>query len=420
LKDIDDELQETLKRLKDDNNLLEAQRLEMRTKYDIEMMRELGYCPGIENYSRHLSGRAEGEAPCTLIDYFPERFLMIVDESHVTLPQVRGMYEGDRSRKSTLVKYGFRLPSALDNRPLKFPEFEGKTDYVVFVSATPADLELEKCGGVVVEQIIRPTGLVDPEVEVRPVGDQVDDLIGEIREVTARGERTLVTTLTKRMAEDLTDYLISLEMNARYLHSDIGAIERVEILRGLRLREFDVIVGINLLREGLDLPEVSLVAVLDADKEGFLRSETSLIQVAGRAARNVSGKVILYADKITGSMDRAMKETRRRRQIQIEYNEKHGITPRTIVKTAEEILQATSVADSVREESEGPGQEFEDGDYENMLARLEHEMIEAARNREFEKAASLRDRMEDMVAMMMMEGKKPSRPKAKRRRGRRR
>ncbi|MFH1312016.1 MAG: excinuclease ABC subunit UvrB [Candidatus Eisenbacteria bacterium] len=420
LKDIEDELKESLRRLRDDNNLLEAQRLETRTRYDLEMIRELGYCPGIENYSRHLSGRSTGEPPCTLIDYFPERFLMIIDESHVTLPQVRGMYEGDRSRKSTLVKYGFRLPSALDNRPLKFPEFEAKINHVVFVSATPADFELEKCGGVVVEQIIRPTGLVDPEVEVRPVGDQVDDLIGEIREVTARGERTLVTTLTKRMAEDLTDYLISLEMNARYLHSDIDAIERVEILRGLRLREFDVIVGINLLREGLDLPEVSLVAVLDADKEGFLRSETSLIQVAGRAARHVAGKVILYADKITGSMDRAMKETRRRRKIQMEYNKKHGIIPRTIVKTAEEILQATSVADSGRGESQSPGQEFEANDYEDMLVRLEHEMMEAAKNREFEKAASLRDRMEDIVAMMAMEGTRPSRAKTMRRRGRRR
>ena len=420
LSDIEAELQANLKMLKDDNRLLEAQRLETRTRYDMEMMREIGYCPGIENYSRHLSGRAEGEPPCTLIDYFPERFLMIIDESHVTLPQLRGMYEGDRSRKSTLVKYGFRLPSALDNRPLKFPEFEGKTDYVVFVSATPADFELEKCGGVVVEQIIRPTGLVDPEVVVRPVADQVDDLVGEIREITARGERTLVTTLTKRMAEDLTDYLISLEINARYLHSDIDAIERVEILRGLRLREFDVIVGINLLREGLDLPEVSLVAVLDADKEGFLRSDTSLIQVAGRAARNVSGKVILYADRITGSMDRAIKETQRRRNIQIEYNKKHGITPRTIVKTAEEILQVTSVADSLRDKSEGPESEFETGEYEDMLARLEQEMMEAAKNLEFEKAASLRDRMEDIIAMMAMEGKRSSRARSKRRRGRRR
>jgi excinuclease ABC subunit B len=420
LADIEAELDETLRKLRDENRLLEAQRLATRTRYDMEMMREIGYCPGIENYSRHLSGRAEGEPPCTLIDYFPERFLMIVDESHVTLPQLRGMYEGDRSRKSTLVKYGFRLPSALDNRPLRFPEFEDKTDYVVFVSATPADFELERCGGVVVEQIIRPTGLVDPEVVVRPVSDQVDDLIGEIREVTARGERTLVTTLTKRMAEDLTDYLVSLEINARYLHSDIAAIERVEILRGLRLREFDVIVGINLLREGLDLPEVSLVAVLDADKEGFLRSETSLIQVAGRAARNVSGKVILYGDRMTGSMDRAIKETGRRRNIQIEYNRKHGITPRTIVKTAEEIIQATSVADSVRDRSESPAREFEECDYENMLARLEEEMMEAAKNLEFEKAASLRDRMEDIIAVMAMEGGKPSRGKTRRRRGKRR
>jgi excinuclease ABC subunit B len=383
------------------------------------MLREVGYCPGIENYSRHLSGRLPGQPPCALIDYFPERFLAIIDESHVTLPQLRGMYEGDRSRKETLVKYGFRLPSALDNRPLRFLEFESKLDKVVFVSATPSKYEIEKSGAVIVEQIIRPTGLVDPEIVIRPAKDQVDDLIGEVREVTSRGERSLVTTLTKRMAEDLTDYLISIGMNARYLHSDIDAIERVEILRGLRLKEFDVIVGINLLREGLDLPEVSLVAVLDADKEGFLRSETSLIQVAGRAARNVSGRVILYADHITGSMDRAIKETARRRAIQLDYNKQHGIVPRTIVKTAEEILQATSVADSGRDLTESPEQDFEVRDYEEMLARIEYEMMEAAGNLEFEKAASLRDRMEEIVAIMAMSESKPKRPRAKRKRSRR-
>jgi excinuclease ABC subunit B len=424
IKGIEGELKERLKTLEGGGKLLEAQRLRTRTRYDIEMLREIGYCPGIENYSRHLSERLPGEPPCTLVDYFPERFLTIIDESHVTLPQLRGMYEGDRSRKQTLVNYGFRLPSALDNRPLKFSEFEERVNTEIFVSATPSAYEIENSGGVVVEQIIRPTGLVDPEIKVRPVEGQIDDLLGEIREVTARQERVLVTTLTKRMAEDLTDYLISLAIDARYLHSDIDAIERVEILRGLRLKEFDVIVGINLLREGLDLPEVSLVAVLDADKEGFLRSETSLIQVAGRAARNVSGKVILYADQITGSMQRAMKETRRRRRIQLEYNRKHGIIPKTIVKTAQEILQATSVADSGRDKEGSPEDIFKETEYEDMLANLEREMMEAARNLEFEKAASLRDRMEDIIAMMAIEGSRSSRSKsarskARRRRGRR-
>jgi excinuclease ABC subunit B len=383
------------------------------------MLREIGYCPGIENYSRHLSGRLAGEPPCTLVDYFPDEFLLVIDESHVTLPQLRGMYEGDRSRKSTLVKYGFRLPSALDNRPLKFDEFEVKIHRAVFVSATPSAYEIERSGGVVVEQVIRPTGLIDPEIVLRPVKGQIDDLLGEIRTVVARHERVLVTTLTKRMAEDLTDYLVSLGVSARYLHSDIDAIERVEILRGLRLKEFDVIVGINLLREGLDLPEVSLVAVLDADKEGFLRSETSLIQVSGRAARNVSGKVILYADRVTGSMQRAMNETTRRRKIQLAYNKKHGIVPQTIVKTAEEIMQATYVADSVRERAE-PTPMIESTSYEDMLADLEREMITAAKGLEFEKAASLRDRMDDVITMMAMEGKRPERPRAKARRGRRR
>jgi excinuclease ABC subunit B len=419
LQDIEMELKDVLEDLREKGKLLEAQRIATRTRYDIEMLREVGYCPGIENYSRHLSGRVEGEPPCALIDYFPDDFLMIIDESHVTLPQLRGMYEGDRSRKSTLVKYGFRLPSALDNRPLRFQEFESKVNQLVYISATPSPYEIEKCAGVIVEQIIRPTGLVDPEVVVRPIKNQVDDLIGEIRVVTARKERALVTTLTKRMSEDLTEYLLSLEIRARYLHSDIGAIERVEILRGLRLCEFDVIVGINLLREGLDLPEVSLVAVLDADKEGFLRSETSLIQVSGRAARNVSGKVILYADKITGSMDRAIKETDRRRRKQVAYNKKHGITPRTIIKTAEEILQATSVADSRIEKDEPPEDTFESESYEEMLVKVEAEMLEAARNLEFEKAASLRDRMEDIVAMIAMSGMPSRRTKKRSRKGRR-
>jgi excinuclease ABC subunit B len=417
---IEKELSERLKELEDQGKDLEAHRLKMRTRYDIEMLREVGYCPGIENYSRHLSGRAPGEPPCTMIDYFPEDFLVIIDESHVTLPQLRAMYRGDRSRKLTLVEHGFRLPSALDNRPLKFEEFIAKVPQAIFVSATPGPYELEKCKGVVVEQIIRPTGLIDPEILVRPVKGQIDDLVGEIRQVIARGERALVTTLTKRMAEDLTEYLLSMDIGARYLHSDIDAIERMEILRGLRLSEFDVIVGINLLREGLDLPEVSLVAVLDADKEGFLRSETSLVQVAGRAARNVSGKVILYADTITGSMDRAMKETSRRRQLQVEYNEKHGIVPRTIVKTAEEILKATSVADS----RQGPEELVEGGpggvSYEEMIAALERDMLKAAENLEFEKAASLRDRIEDVLALAAMEGERRPKPKARRKKGRRR
>jgi excinuclease ABC subunit B len=418
IKGIEAELAEVLARLKQEGKLLEAQRLQSRTRYDMEMLREIGYCPGIENYSRHLSGRAPGEPPCALIDYFPDEFLTIIDESHVTIPQLRGMYNGDRSRKQTLVDYGFRLPSALDNRPLRFEEFESKVPQVIFVSATPTDFEIEKSGGVIVEQIIRPTGLVDPETVIRPVEGQVDDLVGEIRRVTSRNERALVTTLTKRMAEDLTDYLVSLGIQARYLHSDIDAIERVEILRGLRLKEFDVIVGINLLREGLDLPEVSLVAVLDADKEGFLRSETSLIQVAGRAARNVSGKVLLYADQITGSMERAIKETERRRRKQISYNEEHGIVPETIYKSPEEILQATSVADTRMVKEVGPEEIFEGGDYERIMASLESEMLEAAKNLEFEKAASLRDRMEDMIAFMAMSGERKSRPK-RRRRGRR-
>jgi len=417
---IDRELHERLKELGDLGKDLEAHRLKMRTRYDIEMLREVGYCPGIENYSRHLSGRAPGEPPCTMIDYFPDDFLVIIDESHVTLPQLRAMYRGDRSRKQTLVEYGFRLPSALDNRPLKFEEFIEKVPRVIFVSATPGPYELEKCNGVVVEQIIRPTGLVDPEIVVRPVKGQIDDLVGEIKQVIKRGERALITTLTKRMAEDLTEYFLTTDIGARYLHSDIDAIERMEILRGLRLKEFDVIVGINLLREGLDLPEVSLVAVLDADKEGFLRSETALIQVAGRAARNVSGKVILYGDSITGSMDRAMKETSRRRQLQVEFNEKHGIVPRTIIKTAEEILKATSVADS-RQEAEELIDRGPDGvSYEEMISRLERDMLKAAENLEFEKAASLRDRIEDVLALAALESEGKRKTASRRKKGRRR
>ena len=396
---IREELAVSLKRFEEEGKLLEAQRLRTRTEYDIEMLREVGYCPGIENYSRHLSGRAPGQRPYTLLDYFRGRFLVVIDESHVTVPQIGGMYEGDRSRKETLVKYGFRLPSALDNRPLRFAEFERIVGQSIFVSATPADYELEKCNGVVVEQVIRPTGLVDPGITVKPVGNQVDDLLEEIRKRVARKDRVLVTTLTKRMAEDLTEYLQEMGVRVRYIHSDIGAIERVEILRGLRLAEFDVLVGINLLREGLDLPEVSLVAVLDADKEGFLRSERSLIQTAGRAARNVFGDVILYADKMTGSMTRAIEETNRRRKKQMAYNKLHNITPRTIVKSLEEIMKATSVADASMKTAEPPtfdSSVFGKMDREALVELLEREMLAAARRLEFEKAASLRDKLEEM------------------------
>ncbi len=392
---IREELAERLQEFRAQGKLLEAQRLEMRTNYDIEMMLEIGYCSGIENYSRHLTGRKPGQRPYTLLDYFPENFLTIIDESHVTVPQIRAMYHGDRSRKEVLVEHGFRLPSALDNRPLRFEEFEQLVNQVIFVSATPADYELEKSGGVVVEQIIRPTGLMDPEVDVRPVRNQIDDLIAEIRERTARNERVLVTTLTKRMAEDLTDYLRGVGIRVRYLHSEIDAIERVEILRDLRLHDFDVLVGINLLREGLDLPEVSLVAVLDADKEGFLRSERSLMQIAGRAARNAAGKVILYADTVTDSMQKVIDETNRRRAIQQKYNEEHGITPQTIYKSADEIRGATRVADSRSARWEKPSRKrllpSEKMDREEMLELLEKQMKEAAANLEFERAAELRD-----------------------------
>jgi excinuclease ABC subunit B len=397
------ELEERLLELRQRDKLLEAQRLEQRTKFDLEMMKEIGVCPGIENYSRYLDGREAGERPYCLLDYFPDDFLVFVDESHVTIPQIGGMYKGDRSRKTTLVEHGFRLPSALDNRPLNFEEWEETVPQCLFVSATPGDYELEASGGVVTEQLIRPTGLLDPEVEVRPVEGQVDDLLGEIRKRVERGERVLVTTLTKRMAEDLAEFLHVRGVDVRYMHSDIASIERVEILRGLRLGEFDVLVGINLLREGLDLPEVSLVAILDADKEGFLRSETSLIQTIGRAARNVRGKAILYADRITGSMRRAIDETERRREVQAAHNEEHGIEPRSIVKSVDEIRFSTSVADAreaaaaeVRE-SEG---EYADLDPEELVRVLESEMREAAEEMDFERAARLRDELFDVKASL--------------------
>ncbi|MFN8574605.1 MAG: excinuclease ABC subunit UvrB [Gemmatimonadaceae bacterium] len=393
------ELKDRLTLLRNAGKLLEAQRLESRTNFDIEMMLEIGTCAGIENYSRHLSGRKEGERPACLFDYFPEEFLVVVDESHVTLPQIRGMYNGDRSRKETLVEYGFRLPSALDNRPLVFDEFLSLTPHALFVSATPGDLELQLSDGVVVEQIIRPTGLVDPEIEVRPVRGQVDDLLNEIRIRERRGERVLVTTLTKRMAEDLTDYLQQMGVRVRYMHSDIDAIERMEIVRGLRLGEFDVLVGINLLREGLDMPEVSLVAILDADQEGFLRSDRSLIQTVGRAARHVSGRAIFYADRMTDSMKRCITETSRRREAQVSYNTAHGITPRGVVKSVDEVRFITRVADArVEKEAKsegrrvaetGPGYTTEQLD--TMIAELEQQMRTAAAELDFETAARCRD-----------------------------
>ena len=395
---IQGELKERLAYFRTHGKLLEAQRLETRTHYDIEMMEEVGYCTGIENYSRHLSGRQPGERPSCLIDYFPKDFLMVIDESHVTVPQVRGMYNGDHVRKMTLVEHGFRLPSALDNRPLKFDEFESLIQQSIFVSATPAEYELERSGGVVVEQIIRPTGLMDPEVVIKPTDGQIDDLIGEIRKRVENKERVLVTTLTKRMAEDLADYLAGLDIRVRYLHSEIDALDRVDILRGLRLADFDVLVGINLLREGLDLPEVSLVAILDADKEGFLRSERSLMQTAGRAARNVGGRVILYADKVTDAIRGFRDETVRRREIQKAYNEKHDITPRTIYKTVEEVMLATAVADSksVSYVSEKRLDSLSKMEREEIVERLEKEMLAAAEHLEFEKAAALRDEIEKL------------------------
>jgi excinuclease ABC subunit B len=398
---IRSELAERLELLRSNGKLLEAQRLESRTNFDIEMMLEIGTCAGIENYSRHLSGRSAGERPACLFDYFPEDFLVVVDESHVTLPQVRGMYNGDRARKLTLVDYGFRLPSALDNRPLIFDEFLALTPRAIMVSATPAELELELSQGVVVEQIIRPTGLVDPEIEIRSVRGQVDDLLHEIRAREARSERVLVTTLTKRMAEDLTDYLQQMGVRVRYMHSDIDAIERMEIVRGLRLGDFDVLVGINLLREGLDMPEVSLVAILDADQEGFLRSDRSLIQTVGRAARHISGRAILYADRMTGSMQRAIDETSRRRTIQEAHNVEHGITPRSVSKSVDQVRLITRVADARTERTPAVDRlapRAPEGDVAALIARLEKEMKEAAAALDFETAARLRDELFDVRA----------------------
>ena len=393
------ELEEQLKELTAQNKLLEAQRLEQRTRFDLEMMKEIGFCAGIENYSRYLSGREPEQRPFCLFDFFPGDFLLVIDESHVTIPQIRAMYKGDRSRKMTLVEYGFRLPSALDNRPLKFEEFESLINQMVYVSATPGDYELEQCKGVIVEQIIRPTGLIDPRITVMPVDNQIDDLLVRIRKRTARKERVLVTTLTKRMAEDLTDYLRQLDVRVRYLHSSINSIERVEILRDLRIGQFDVLVGINLLREGLDLPEVSLVAILDADKEGFLRSTRSLIQTSGRAARNVNGEVIFYADTVTDSMKRAIDETNRRRQRQRQYNEAHGIVPETIYKSIDEIMRTTAVADIRAVEEEMPIlSTIAKMDRGALLDELRHAMHEAAANLDFEKAAKLRDEIARLEA----------------------
>jgi excinuclease ABC subunit B len=400
------ELAERLQLLRNAGKLLEAQRLESRTNFDIEMMLEIGTCAGIENYSRHLSGRKEGERPACLLDYYPADFLVMVDESHVSLPQIRGMYNGDRARKEVLVEYGFRLPSALDNRPLIFDEFLSLVPRALFVSATPAELELQLSEGVVVEQIIRPTGLIDPEIEVRPVRGQVDDLLNEIRIRERRGERVLVTTLTKRMAEDLTDYMQQMGVRVRYMHSDIDAIERMEIVRGLRLGEFDVLVGINLLREGLDMPEVSLVAILDADQEGFLRSDRSLIQTVGRAARHVRGRAIFYADRMTDSMKRCIEETSRRREIQVEHNTEHGITPRGVSKSVDEVRFITRVADARTETEERErlrkvaerSTTYNPAQIDEMIRQLEEEMRAAAEELDFEAAARLRDEVFELKA----------------------
>jgi excinuclease ABC subunit B len=395
IQNIREELKERVQWFKSQGRLLEAQRLEQRTNFDLEMLQELGYCQGIENYSRHLTGRRPGEPPPVLLDYYPKDYLLFIDESHVTIPQLIGMYRGDRSRKETLVEYGFRLPSALDNRPLMFEEFEQRVHQVIYVSATPGEYEIEKSRGRVVEQIIRPTGLSDPLLEVKPATNQVDDLLGEIQKRVKRKERVLVTTLTKRMAEDLTEYYSDLGIRVKYLHSDIDTLDRVEILRDLRLGKFDVLIGINLLREGLDLPEVSLVAILDADKEGFLRSEKSLIQTFGRAARNVNGQVLLYADKMTGAMNQAILETNRRRKIQEEYNKKHRITPQSIKKSIRNILSSIYEADyyTVPEVSELKEEYGSIKDISKVIQELTAEMKEAARRLEFERAAELRDRI---------------------------
>ncbi len=418
IKGIEVELEDRLAELRSLNKLLEAQRLEQRTRFDLEMMKEVGYCSGIENYSRHLAGRPPGSRPACLLDYFPKDFLVVIDESHVTVPQIAGMYHGDRSRKVTLVEHGFRLPSALDNRPLTFDEWEALAPQTIYVSATPADHELARSKGVVVEQVIRPTGLIDPAVEIRPVKNQIDDLIAEIRQRAVAKERVLVTTLTKRMAEDLTDYLTEIGIQVRYIHSEVDALERVEILRDLRLGDFDVLVGVNLLREGLDLPEVSLVAILDADKEGFLRSERSLIQTAGRTARNVNGRVIMYADRVTGSMQRMLDETRRRREKQVAYNTEHNINPATVYKSVNEVLAATAVADvkaqreARRERSKMPKvaehvvRYLTPDQRADLIDELRKEMQEAAKDLEFERAASLRDEIQKLEAMQEQKQKK--------------
>ena len=400
LKNIEKEMEERTEYFLKKGKPFEAQRIEQRTRFDLEMLGEFGYCHGIENYSRHLSGRAPGEPPYTLIDYFPEDFLLVIDESHATIPQLGGMYEGDRSRKRTLVDYGFRLPSALDNRPLSFTEFEHRVNQKIYISATPGPYEIERSGGCIVEQIIRPTGLVDPKLKVRPISGQVEDLLGEIKKRAERGERVLITTLTKKMAEDLADYYADLGVRARYLHSDIDTLERIQILRDLRLGTFDVLIGVNLLREGLDLPEVSLVAILDADREGFLRSERSLIQTSGRAARNVNGEVILYADTITGSMQKALKETERRRKIQEEYNRRMHINPETVKSNIKDILSSIYEADywtvpTAAEEIAEYGYE------EEALKKLEAEMKEAAKKLDFERAAMIRDKIRGLRQKMI-------------------
>jgi len=397
IENIEKELEERLKELNDNGKLLEAQRIEQRTRYDLEMMREMGFCSGIENYSRHLTLRPAGATPYTLIDYFPEDFLIVMDESHVSVPQVRAMYNGDQARKQVLVDHGFRLPSALDNRPLTFDEFEGKTNQVIYVSATPGPYELEQAPEVI-EQIIRPTGLLDPPIDIRPIEGQIDDLLGEIQDRIAKNERVLITTLTKKMSEDLTDYLKDVGIKVNYLHSEIKTLERIEIIRDLRLGKFDVLVGINLLREGLDIPEVSLVAILDADKEGFLRSERSLIQTIGRAARNENGRVIMYADRITRSMGIAIEETQRRRTIQEAYNKEHGITPKTIQKGVRDVIRATTAAEEPETYEAVPAKKMTKKEREKTIAKMEAEMKEAAKALDFERAAELRDLLLELKA----------------------